>query len=204
MDCHTIHEPADVSIYIPGKGTVLKEKSILAHQKSDGKILAFGAEAERLAQKDAPDVEVTSPLRLGMVADYCVAAKLFALLIAKALGKDGKKSLFWNRKCRGVVVCVPQGMTEVEKKALEDLMLWEVRAKKVLIVDVPAEEFIREFQEKDPKEYGQYELIIGITKEEPERYVEEMLRDVLQRAEGWQVPRERVCELLRKMAAGQD
>lgn len=204
MDCHTIREPADVSIYIPGKGTVLKEKSILAYQKSNGKILAFGAEAEQLAQKGVPDVEVTSPLCLGMVADYCVAAKFFALLIAKALGKDGNKSLFWNKKCRRVVVCMPKGITEVEKKAMEDLMRWEVRAKKTLIVDVQPEEFIRESFEKFSETYGQYDLIIGIAKDEPERYVEEMLQDVFWRAEEWQVPRERVCELLQTMAAGQD
>lgn len=51
---------------------------------------------------------------------------------------------------------------------------------------------------KDPEQYGKYELIVGITKEEPERYVEEMLRDVLAFAEREQIPREKVCGLLRK------
>lgn len=197
MGCSTIHEPADILIYVQGKGIVLKERSVLTFRKSDGKILAFGTEAEQLAERDMPDIEVMSPLRLGMVEDYCAAAKLFALLITKALGKGRSSSLLWNRKYRKVVVCVPQGITEVEKKALEDLMLWVVRAKKVLIVDIPAEKFIQEFQEKFPGEYGKYKLIVGITKDEPERYVEEMLRDVLEFAGREQISWERVYELLR-------
>lgn len=200
MDCPTVHEPADILIYIQGKGIVLKERSVLAFQKSSGKILAYGAEAEQLVQKNMPDVEIVSPLCRGMVADYCVAARLFALLITKALGKGRGSSLQWSGKYRRVVVCVPRGISEVEKKALEDLILWVVRAKKVLIVDTPAEEFIREFQEKAPDEYRKYNLIVGITKDEPECYVEEMLRDALEFAGREQIPRERMCQLLQNFA----
>lgn len=198
MNCPTAYEPADISIYIQGRGMVLKEKSVMAFQKSDGKILAYGTEAEQLAGKNTAEIEVTSPLRRGMVADYCVAAKLFALLITKALGKEGNSSLLRNRKCLGMVVCVPQGITEVEKKALEDLMRWEVRAKKVLIVDIPAEEFIRMFSEKYPDEYGKYKIIVSIAKDEPERYVEELLRDVLKFAGQKQISGEKVCGLLQE------
>lgn len=198
MNCPTVYEPADISIYVQGRGMVLKEKSVMAYQKSDGKIVAYGTEAEQMVGNNAADIEVMSPLRRGMIADYCVAAKLFALLITKALGKDGRSSLLWNRKYRRVVLCVPQKITEVEKKALEDLMRWEVRAKQVLIVDMPAEEFIRVFPETYPDEYRKYKIIVSITKDEPERYVEELLRDVLTYAEQKQISVEKVCELLQE------
>lgn len=198
MNCPTVYEPADISIYVQGRGMVLKEKSVMAYQKSDGKIVAYGTEAEQMVGNNAADIEVMSPLRRGMIADYCVAAKLFALLITEALGKDGRSSLLWNRKYRRVVLCVPQKITEVEKKALEDLMRWEVRAKQVLIVDMPAEEFIRVFPETYPDEYRKYKIIVSITKDEPERYVEELLRDVLTYAEQKQISVEKVCELLQE------
>ena len=197
MNCPTVYEPADISIYIQGRGMVLKEKSFMAFQKSDGKIVAYGTEAEQLAGKNTAEIEVMSPLRRGMIADYCVAAKLFALLITKALGKDGNSSLLRNRKYR-MAVCVPQGITEVEKKALEDVMRWEVRAKKALIVDMPAEEFIRMLPEKYPDEYGKYKIIVSISKDEPERYVEELLRDALRFAGQKQISGEKVCELLQE------
>ena len=56
MNCPIVYEPADISIYIQGRGMVLKEKSFMAFQKSDGKIVAYGTEAEQLAGKNTAGI----------------------------------------------------------------------------------------------------------------------------------------------------
>ena len=78
-------------------------------------------------------------------------------------------------------------------------MIFGARASEVLIADTSAETFIREFPEKFPKECRRYKVIVGITKDEPERYVEEALKDILVYARQEQIPQERVCELLQSL-----
>lgn len=94
---------------------------------------------------------------------------------------------------------MPKGITPVEKMAINDMMIFEIRAREVLIVETPAEKFIREFPEKFPEEYRKFKIIVGITKDEPERYVEEQLNNTLMYARREQISPERVCELLQKL-----
>lgn len=192
--CHNLSwEPADIIIHVQGKGIVLKEKSVIAYSKKDNKIVAIGTEAEQLKGKDTDNLIVMSPLRQGLVEDYTAAGKLFSLLFTMAFGK---RSIL---KRPAVAICVPKGITPVEKMAIKDMMLFYIRAKDVLIVDTPAEEFIREFSEKSPNEYRKFKIIVGITKDEPERYVEEQLRNTLMYAKQEQIPQERVFELLQRL-----
>lgn len=88
MTALRMYEPADIEIYLRDKGMVLKEKSLVAFTPSDGKILAFGDEAEEIARKNMEGVQVISPLRQGMVADYSAAVKMFQYMIEKAWGKN--------------------------------------------------------------------------------------------------------------------
>lgn len=186
-------EPADIIIHVQGKGIVLKERSVIAYRKDNNKIVAVGTEAEHLKEKDTDNLVVRSPLRQGRVEDFVPASKLFALLFIKAFGKRP------ILKRPAVVVCAPKGITPVERMAIKDMMAWEVRAGEILIVDTPAEEFIREFSEKSPNEYRKFKIIVGITKDEPERYVEEQLKNTLNYAKQEQIPTERVLELLRDL-----
>lgn len=193
--CHNLSwEPADIIIHMQGKGIVLKERSVIAFQKKDSKIVAFGTEAEQLKGKDTDNLIVMSPLRQGIVEDFMAAGKLFSLLFTKALGKR-----LFLKKRPAVVLCVPKGITPVEQVAIKDMMLFHVRPSEILIVDTPAEEFIREFPEKSPNEYRKFKIIVGITKDEPERYVEEQLKNTLNYAKQEQIPPERVFELLRDL-----
>lgn len=190
------YEPADIVIHVPGKGIVLKEKSLIAIQKADNKIVALGAEVERMAEGELRNVEVLSPLRQGMIADFPAAEALFSILLTKALGRKGVLK-------PALVACVPKGITIVEKKALEDALLWgKRRAKEVLILEAAAEEFIREFYEKSPKIYQKYKAIIEITKYEPARYVEEQLRNVLTFAAQAGISPKEMNVLLQKCSAG--
>ena len=167
------YEPADILIYVQDRGMVLKERSVVAFHKSDGKIVAVGAEAERMGG-DEEDLAVVSPLRRGAVADYQTAAALFS-----------------------VAVSMPAGLTAVERKALEEVLM-QAGAKKILFSELPIGTLVREFPERYPQEYRKYKLIIGITKEEPERYAEECLRELLEYSLREQIPQERVYELWRK------
>lgn len=163
------YEPADIVIYVRGKGIVLKEKSLVAYEETSGKILAIGTEAAGFGGRGG-GIVVGSPLRQGKVADYASAAALFQELFKKAMGK---KTL-----CKPpMAVCAPGDMTEVEKRALEEV-IHHAGAKELLICDVPMEEFLESFQERYPKLYPKYKVTVGITKEEPARYIMEGMEDI--------------------------
>ncbi len=191
MESGTVYEPADIVIHVRDKGIVLREKSLVAFRRDDGKIEAFGTEAEGMIGKDPENIVVISPLRQGMIADFMVAEKLFSMLLIKALGKRPLLK-------PAVAVCVPKGITEVEKKAMDDALILG-GAKEILFADTSAEEFMDAFLGKSPDLYHKYKIIIDITKNEPERYIEERLRDVLAYAEQEQIPPERVGALLREL-----
>lgn len=78
-----LFEPADIIIYIQGRGIVLKEKSLLAIDKESGKILAYGEKARHMADNFNNNIKIISPLRLGAAADYIAAAGLFKCLLIK-------------------------------------------------------------------------------------------------------------------------
>lgn len=192
MDCGTLYEPADISVYVQGKGIVLKEKSLIAFRRSDNKIIAIGTEAELLIGKDPGSIAVISPLRQGMAADFLAAAELFSHLLAKTVGKK----TFLKP---AVAVCVPQGITLVEKKAIEEALL-AAGAGQAFAAEMTLEEFLKDCAAKDPKAYQKYKVIIGIGKDQPERYLRERLLDILQYAGREGISREQVVELLKRFS----
>lgn len=189
---HILYEPADIMIHIQGKGIVVREKSVVAFQKSDSKIIAFGTEAYGMAGKDMEGIVVTSPLHQGFVADFTVAVKLFSYLLIKAIGKKP----ILNKPA--VAVCVPKGITPVEIVALQDVLTM-ARVKELFVTDLPMEEFLREFPEKCPEEYKKFKITIGITKDESELYIKERMREILEYAGREQISQEKVFELLQGM-----
>ena len=191
MSYDTLYEPADIIIHVRGKGIVLREKSLIAIRKDQSKIVAVGTDAE--AWKGSDDVIVLSPFRQGMIADYSVAGILLSRLLTKALGKN---SIF--RKKPAIALCVPKGITPVEKVELLNALI-QAGADKIFMAEIPVERFIREFPEKYPAESEQFRIIVGITKEEPERYIEERLKGILAYAAQENISREMVCELLQRI-----
>ena len=186
-------EPADISVYVKDKGIVLREKSLLAFDMTNNKIIAIGTEAENYMQAANENIKVISPLRQGMIADYIVAFSMFSDLLRKALGKR-----FLIKPV--IAVCVPTGITEVEKKAMED-MIYQAGAREVFIAETPLEQFVRELPEEFPELYSKCKIIIGIGKDEPERYVEEKLRHTLAYARQLGISGERVGELFDKISS---
>lgn len=120
---------ASVLVYIRGKGVVLKEPSVVAFDRVSNKIKAIGEDARLMMGRNPDSIDVVRPLKEGVISDYTVTEKMMKYFIQKALGR---RSL---RKPR-VAVCVPSGVTEVEKKAVEDAT-YQAGAREVAIIEEP-------------------------------------------------------------------
>ena len=109
---------ASILVYIKGKGVVLKEPSVVAFDRDTNKIKAIGEEARLMLGRTPGNIVAVRPLRQGVISDYTVTEKMIKYFIQKALGKKT------FRKPR-ISVCVPSGVTEVEKKAREVAIIEE-------------------------------------------------------------------------------
>lgn len=187
----TRYEPADILIYIKDRGVVLTEKSLIAVHTEAKKIAAIGNEAEA-AEKNFENIQIFSPLRQGVVADHMAAVSLFSALLRNAWGKKPLRR-------PPVAVCVPKGMTEVEKKAIQDV-IYQAGARELLVSDIPFHQFVREFSEKQPKLSKKFSTIIGITKDDPEKYITERLAHIIGYAGQEGISSGRVRELLQKLS----
>ena len=120
---------ASILVYIKGKGVVLKEPSVVAFDRDTNKIKAIGEEARLMLGRTPGNIVAVRPLRQGVISDYTVTEKMIKHFIQKALGKKSfRKPL--------VSVCVPSGVTEVEKKAVEDAT-FQAGARDVKIIEEP-------------------------------------------------------------------
>lgn len=103
---------ASVLVYIKGKGVVLKEPSVVAFDKDKNQIVKIGEEARLMLGRTPGNIVAIRPLRQGVISDYTYTEKMIRYFIDKALGKQLR-----FRKPR-ISVCVPSGVTEVEKRAV--------------------------------------------------------------------------------------
>jgi rod shape-determining protein MreB len=120
---------ASVLVYIKGKGVVLKEPSVVAIDRDTDKILAVGNEARSMLGRTPGNIVAIRPLRQGVISDYSVTEKMLKYFIGKAVGRR------LMRKPR-ISVCVPSGVTEVEKRAVEDAT-YQAGARRVEIIEEP-------------------------------------------------------------------
>lgn len=104
---------ASVLVYIKGKGIVLKEPSVVAIDKNTNKKLAVGNEARKMLGRTPGNIVAIRPLRDGVISDYDVTERMLREFINKICGR---RRLFKPK----IVVCVPSGVTEVERRAVED------------------------------------------------------------------------------------
>ena len=120
---------ASILVYVKGKGVVLKEPSVVAFDRDTNKIKAIGEEARLMLGRTPGNIVAVRPLRQGVISDYTVTEKMMKYFIQKAVGKKTfRKPL--------VSVCVPSGVTEVEKKAVEDAT-FQAGARDVKIIEEP-------------------------------------------------------------------
>jgi len=122
---------ATVLVYIKGKGIVLREPSVVAIDKNTNKLLAVGEEARRMLGRTPGNIVAIRPLREGVISDYDITERMLKYFINKVCGSKSFK-LFKPR----IMVCVPSGVTEVEKRAVTDAAM-QAGARKTYLIEEP-------------------------------------------------------------------
>jgi len=106
---------ANTLVYVRGRGIVLSEPSVVAVQEGTNHVLAVGEEAKAMVGRTPGNIVAIRPLRDGVIADFEITESMLRYFIKKA---HGKPSLIQPRP--RIVIAVPSGITEVEKRAVED------------------------------------------------------------------------------------
>ena len=104
---------ANTLIHVKGKGIVLNEPSIVAFDKNSKRIIALGNKAKEMQGREHKEIKVTRPMRDGVIADFEIAEGMISAFIKRVRGGGPMAS-------RRVIVAVPSGVTEVEKRAVRD------------------------------------------------------------------------------------
>ena len=104
---------ANVLVYIKGKGIVLNEPSVVAINNDTDEILAVGEEARQMLGRTPANIVAVRPLKDGVVSDYDITERMLKYFIKKTCG-SGR---FFKPR---IMVCVPSGVTEVEKRAVRE------------------------------------------------------------------------------------
>ena len=120
---------ANTLVYVQGKGIVLQEPSVVAIERDSNRVLAVGAEAREMVGRTPGNIIAVRPMKDGVIADFDVTERMLRHFIAKASRRRG---IFRPR----VVVAVPSGVTEVEKRAVIDATL-SAGAKDARLIEEP-------------------------------------------------------------------
>ena len=119
---------ASVLVYVKGKGVVLNEPSVVAMDKTTGKLLKVGTDAQAMLGRTPGNIIAIRPLREGVISDYDMTERMLKEFIHKVAGF----SFFKPR----VIICVPSGITEVEERAVIDAGI-QAGARKVYLSEEP-------------------------------------------------------------------
>jgi len=122
---------ATILLYVKGKGIVLREPSVVAIDKNTNKILAVGEEARRMLGRTPGNIVAIRPLKDGVISDYEITEKMLKYFLNKVCGGRFLK-IFSPR----IVVCVPSGVTEVERRAVIDAAI-QAGARKTYLIEEP-------------------------------------------------------------------
>ena len=103
---------ASILVYVKGKGVILKEPSVVAFDRDSNEVKAIGEEARLMLGRTPGNIIAVRPLRQGVISDYTVTEKMIKYFVQKALGRRT------FQKPR-ISICVPSGVTEVERNAVQ-------------------------------------------------------------------------------------
>lgn len=104
---------ANTLVYIKGQGIVVREPSVVAIRDDSKEVLAVGEEAKRMIGRTPGNIVAIRPMKDGVIADFDVTQSMLSYFIQKAAAKKGVVS-------PRIAICVPFGVTEVEKRAIEE------------------------------------------------------------------------------------
>lgn len=120
---------ASVLVYVKGKGVILKEPSVVAYDRDTNAIKAIGEEARLMLGRTPGNIVAIRPLRKGVISDYTVTEKMIKYFVQKAMGRRTFKKPV-------ISICVPSGVTEVERKAVEEAT-YAAGARDVNLIEEP-------------------------------------------------------------------
>ena len=103
---------ANTIVYVDGKGIVLREPSVVAKNTKSGEIVSVGEDARAMIGRTPGSIVAIRPMKDGVIADYDTTVAMMKYFIEKTVGRASGKPY--------VMVCVPSGVTEVEKRAVID------------------------------------------------------------------------------------
>src|SRR5271155_3549180 len=119
---------ANTLVYVRGKGIVLNEPSVVAINVKDGHPLAVGAEAKRMIGRTPSNIQAIRPLKDGVIADFEICEMMLRYFIRKVHPRRFSKPR--------MVICVPSGITGVEKRAVQEAAQY-AGARKAYIIEEP-------------------------------------------------------------------
>lgn len=120
---------ANVLVYIKGKGIVLREPSVVAIDRDTNTVLAVGEEARRMLGRTPGNIIAIRPLREGVIADYDTTETMLRHFIQKVV----PRKIFFKPR---IMVCIPSGVTTVEKRAVLEAAV-QAGAKKTYLIEEP-------------------------------------------------------------------
>jgi rod shape-determining protein MreB len=119
---------ANTLVYVGGRGIVVSEPSVVASDLETGEVHAVGAEAERMIGRTPATISATRPLRHGVIADFEVTESMLRYFIRRVIDRRTVHPR--------LIVCAPSGVTEVEKRAVEEASL-AAGARRVHLIEEP-------------------------------------------------------------------
>lgn len=119
---------ANTLVYVRGKGIVVREPSVVAIDKYEGKVLAVGNAANDMIGRTPENIVAVRPMKDGVIADFDITQAMIRAFIKEA----NISGVFKPR----VVVCIPSGITEVERRAVEEAVI-QAGAKAAALIEEP-------------------------------------------------------------------
>ena len=117
-------------IYIKDKGIVVNQPSVVAYEVKTKKIIAVGVKAKKMIGKTPEGIDVVCPIVKGVISDYTLTERMIKAYVRNAI----EQRKIWGKPT--ICVCVPSGVTQVEKKAACDAVL-RTGARKVYVLEEP-------------------------------------------------------------------
>ncbi len=124
---------ANTLVSVKGQGIVINEPSVVAIEQQQQRVLAVGTEAKEMLGRTPGSIVAMKPLKDGVIADFDVTEAMLRYFINKAQGN--KRQMPWSPKPR-VVVCVPSGVTSVEKRAVFEATI-TAGARQAFLIEEP-------------------------------------------------------------------
>jgi len=127
---------ANTLVFVQGRGIVLNEPSIIAIRRTDNEVIGVGHEAKAMLGRTPDNIQALRPLKDGVIADFDVTERMLQYFIERARQISSGRKRAWVLDRPRVIVGVPSGITQVEKRAVRDAAL-EAGAREVYLIEEP-------------------------------------------------------------------